>query len=633
MRITGENRINRKILNKFLRAYGFDAIAAGADVNMADKDGWTALHIAAYNGHVEIVPQLLAAGADVNKANRYGRKALHGAGEEVEGFDFGDLSFLDEIDKSKVNTSTLDIDSFNFDDLDFEGLGADVNKAVTSSVFSGSTALYLAAYKGHVEIVAQLLAYGADEKLLTESQQRRHAGIIAEGRAILLNEFLREYGFDAIAAGADVNKTNKNGSTALYCAASLDRVEIVAQLLKAGADVNKARADGWTALYLAAIHGHVEIVAQLLAAGADVNQANSKGETALYLAAIHGHVEIVAQLLAAGADVNQANSKGETALYIAAKYDYLDVVQQLLAAGADVNKVCTSGSYPGSTALYIAAIEGNIKTVEQLLEVKGIDVNKAHNDGSTVLQIVASHGHVEIVAQLLKAGADVNKANSKGETALYWAAEQGHTAIVKLLEKYKAFEASISSGNTKQIREAILRGHNISNSDICFAIEKGRSEIALYFIEQVQQESILKGAFKVPLVEAAIKGNNKVVEALLEKGADPNLQDGNQRSAFDIAKIKCDRKLEKLLSKDRGVTNSSTYSLAAEVRPSAPPYEMPLSYKDRAQTRVPEATAVFESEEQVVTAKIVDESPQSYHVARLKREKGEHKIEGCCAIS
>jgi ankyrin repeat protein len=600
MRITGENRINRKILNKFLRAYGFDAIAAGADVNMADKDGWTALHIAAYNGHVEIVPQLLAAGADVNKANRYGRKALHGAGEEVEGFDFGDLSFLDEIDKSKVNTSTLDIDSFNFDDLDFEGLGADVNKAVTSSVFSGSTALYLAAYKGHVEIVAQLLAYGADEKLLTESQQRRHAGIIAEGRAILLNEFLREYGFDAIAAGADVNKTNKNGSTALYCAASLDRVEIVAQLLKAGADVNKARADGWTALYLAAIHGHVEIVAQLLAAGADVNQANSKGETALY---------------------------------IAAKYDYLDVVQQLLAAGADVNKVCTSGSYPGSTALYIAAIEGNIKTVEQLLEVKGIDVNKAHNDGSTVLQIVASHGHVEIVAQLLKAGADVNKANSKGETALYWAAEQGHTAIVKLLEKYKAFEASISSGNTKQIREAILRGHNISNSDICFAIEKGRSEIALYFIEQVQQESILKGAFKVPLVEAAIKGNNKVVEALLEKGADPNLQDGNQRSAFDIAKIKCDRKLEKLLSKDRGVTNSSTYSLAAEVRPSAPPYEMPLSYKDRAQTRVPEATAVFESEEQVVTAKIVDESPQSYHVARLKREKGEHKIEGCCAIS
>ncbi len=38
-------------------------IAAGADVNVADGDGTTALHWAAYHGDVDLVAALLAAGA------------------------------------------------------------------------------------------------------------------------------------------------------------------------------------------------------------------------------------------------------------------------------------------------------------------------------------------------------------------------------------------------------------------------------------------------------------------------------------------------------------------------------------------------------------------------------------------
>ena len=42
------------------------AIAAGTDVNAKDKDGWTPLHPASYEGHQEIVELLIAKGADVN---------------------------------------------------------------------------------------------------------------------------------------------------------------------------------------------------------------------------------------------------------------------------------------------------------------------------------------------------------------------------------------------------------------------------------------------------------------------------------------------------------------------------------------------------------------------------------------
>jgi len=34
------------------------------------QDGWTPLHQAAHNGHIEVVRHLLSSGADVNKATK-----------------------------------------------------------------------------------------------------------------------------------------------------------------------------------------------------------------------------------------------------------------------------------------------------------------------------------------------------------------------------------------------------------------------------------------------------------------------------------------------------------------------------------------------------------------------------------
>ena len=48
----------------------------GADVNVRDGDGNTALMFAAYNSHREMVALLLRAGADVHAVNRDGLTAL-----------------------------------------------------------------------------------------------------------------------------------------------------------------------------------------------------------------------------------------------------------------------------------------------------------------------------------------------------------------------------------------------------------------------------------------------------------------------------------------------------------------------------------------------------------------------------
>ena len=55
---------------------------AKADVNKAEKDGWTPLLVAAENGHEAVVRALLEKGADVNEANKEGTNPLYVATNE-----------------------------------------------------------------------------------------------------------------------------------------------------------------------------------------------------------------------------------------------------------------------------------------------------------------------------------------------------------------------------------------------------------------------------------------------------------------------------------------------------------------------------------------------------------------------
>ena len=54
-------------------------LAAGADVNAKDEDGYTPLNFAAQQGHKEVVELLIAKGADVNAKGYYGRTPLQRA--------------------------------------------------------------------------------------------------------------------------------------------------------------------------------------------------------------------------------------------------------------------------------------------------------------------------------------------------------------------------------------------------------------------------------------------------------------------------------------------------------------------------------------------------------------------------
>ena len=79
-------------------------------------------------------------------------------------------------------------------------------------------------------------------------------------------------------------------------------IEIVKLLLNAGADIDKQDNHGDTALIYAAIKNNIEIVKLLLNSGADIDKQNNNGDTALIYAAYRNNLEIVEILLDYGAD-------------------------------------------------------------------------------------------------------------------------------------------------------------------------------------------------------------------------------------------------------------------------------------------------------------------------------------------
>jgi uncharacterized protein len=109
--------------------------------------------------------------------------------------------------------------------------------------------------------------------------------------------------------GAVIDRRGDDGNTALGAAAFYGHPHLVAQLMQAGADPAQTSITGQTPMHLAALAGHNAVLQRLLRLGVPVDLLNTRRETALDVAAQNGQVAVMDHLMAAGADMTRAGGR------------------------------------------------------------------------------------------------------------------------------------------------------------------------------------------------------------------------------------------------------------------------------------------------------------------------------------
>jgi len=530
-------------------------IAKGADVNAKDRDGRTALFIAAVWDCKDIAKLLIAAGANVNATeNRESSAPLHYAvlhknSKEVVSLLISkgaDVNLTDEENRTPLHFA-LDspLEKLPVVDPDVIKLLVDNGAKFDVKDSDGYTALRYAALWGQKDTVKFFLSIGFDTSSL---HMAACAGDLSHVKKL-------------VAEGTKVDQKDEKGWIALLWAASAGQTKVAKFLIDNGAAISADDGHGQTLLHQAALTNAVKLADLLIAKGADVNAKSTTarfyGGTPLHLACGRGNKEVAELLIAKGAEINvRGGMRGVSPLSLAARYGQKDIVELLISKGAEVN---------ASNALLSAARMEYTELVK-LWIAKGANVNAKDAQGSTALHEASSNGNQELAKILISAGADVNVSNNLSRTPLDLAEKNRHTEIIELLKKHGGKKGTptllgaVDAGDIELVQSLISKGAdvNVKNNrgeTLLHLVKRGHRDIAELLIVKGADVNARDNAGNTPLI-TPFGMPKDVAELLIAKGADVNANNNGNETALMRAAITGRRDLAELLI-DKGADVSA----------------------------------------------------------------------------
>uniref|UniRef100_A0A8C1WS57 Ankyrin repeat domain 28b n=1 Tax=Cyprinus carpio TaxID=7962 RepID=A0A8C1WS57_CYPCA len=373
----------------------------------------TPLHVAAANKAVRCAEALVPLLSNVNVSDRAGRTALHHAAfsghleVSEQPFTYVWVQLRDEyLSLFKFSFFyTLQMYCFIMVRL-LLSRGANINAFDKKD----RRAIHWAAYMGHMEVVKLLVSHGAevtckDKKAYTPLHAAASSGMISVVKYLL-------------DLGVDMNEPNAYGNTPLHVACYNGQDVVVNELIECGANVNQVNEKGFAPLHFTAASRHGALCLELLVGnGADVNIKSKDGKTPLHMTAIHGRFSRSQAIIQNGAEIDCEDKNGNTPLHIAARYGHELLINTLITNGADTAKRGVHGMFP----LHLAALSGFSDCCRKLLS-SGFDIDTPDDFGRTCLHAAAAGGNLECLNLLLNTGADFNRKDSFGRTPLHYAA-------------------------------------------------------------------------------------------------------------------------------------------------------------------------------------------------------------------
>lgn len=352
----------------------------------------------------------------------------------------------------------------------------------------------------------------------------------------------------------------KSGRTLLIDAIIADDAAEIKKLLKAGANPNKSAKDGKSPLHYAARLGMTETAEMLLAAGAQFNPRDKELKTPLFDALLAPNpLAMLDALLTAGGNADITDARGRTPLHEAcdSPATALPVLKRLLLATKDLARpdkdgmqplhlVCEKGgvaavqtvlfermsvfseNLAGNNCLHIAAARDTDDVAKYLLttEAKRL-VNGVNMQGRTPLHAAVFRGKADLALAMIEAGAHVNLQDAKGYTPLHDAASSCNVAMMRLLitqgaDVVKPQHSASPARNTPLI--LAIRNADAGKKDFEAAVE-----LLLAHNADVNAKD---GEEQTALMAAAARGNDALVLQLLGAGADARVRDKMGRNVL-----------------------------------------------------------------------------------------------------
>lgn len=589
--ITYTQKTNRNVLSPFLKAVKIGDLELvkflienyEISLELADRDGRTALYMALCDENMEIAKYLIEKGANIHASNKYGTRA----------FDMllrtRDMELIEE----------------------FISKGCELNYKNSKS----ATTLHWAASSNNIELVKRILretpftlmdsndegempidfcTYGEMFKFILKTEPRLEMNRCHSDGYYSIHKFIfsgiKDIAEIMLDEGIDINIKGIEGNSLMHCAVASQNLELIQMLIDRGSDVNIKNKYNYRPLHWAAEYGNLDVIKILVENKAKVNIKTNvmfiirETKTPLYLAIENGHVEVAKYLIQNKAKVDELNdSSNATALSLAASLGQTEIVKLLLENGASPNGVSKRGM---NDYYKFPLAEATNKEIVELLVNAGADVNARNSNYSTALHELASSikrkdlnneegkNKLKALEALISHGADPNAldyhnrkplslAECKEVSDLLIEAAKNSNEIAPLSEKeaihqelqdnYKNMidtvvravtedkygyvnlreEAKNTSGFGKEIFELSLHCDKISSLETVISIlDKSSDEDVKYispdnyYNDETSLHRIIssssKSEYSNPKEFPKLSQYNKAIELMINKGADVN---------------------------------------------------------------------------------------------------------------
>lgn len=368
------------------------------------------------------------------------------------------------------------------------------------------SALYIACVNKKIEATQALLKWGANANQYYRDETILHVARYERTGAIA--KLLLSY-------GANCEKKDSFGRSALLCACYFNNIEMVRELIEKGANINTKNEHGHSPFYVACQYGYFKLAKFLLQKGSLVSKSKDS-DNILFIVSMNPYpdIEIIRFLI----EESKINVNKFCPLHELCKRGNCEIVKYLLEHGANPN-LRNKWNITPLEAAYYWGISNNRKLVIDLLLDYGADIQMEFSNGFKLITMACKGGDHEIITSLLKRGIKISSTEINAYCLLNIPGIIGNLDLARLLLK----------------NGACIDGTDGDNGPLITSCINSHPSVASYLLDRGASPNAYTSDDDIPLHIACKCHNTQTIRVLVQYGANVNVMTEDGLTALKIA--------------------------------------------------------------------------------------------------